>query len=371
MGDASGETEGSKVKREMKKALIYNPYLDTLGGGERYCLTLAECLLADGWDVHLPWPDQHIKEKLVNRLGLEINELEVVDPNALSGNAISKLKVFRNYDFIFWLSDGSVPFLFGKKNFLHLQVPFADVRGKSLFNGLKLKFIDQIICNSGFTKRFIDKEFGVKSVVAHPPVDVEKFKPGKKEKIILAVGRFEETMQAKKQDILIKVFKKMVDGGLKGWRLLLVGGSLQKPEKNLFLKRLRGLAEGYPISFLANASFEKLKECYSKARIFWHAAGYGIDEKKEPWRVEHFGITTVEAMAAGCVPVVMDKGGLCEIVRRGAGERWETVEELQEKTFEFINNEKKLNDYSLKAQKESLKFSKINFCKQLMGLIKK
>ena len=31
-----------------KRAAIYDPYLDTLGGGERYCLTVAEILLIAG-----------------------------------------------------------------------------------------------------------------------------------------------------------------------------------------------------------------------------------------------------------------------------------------------------------------------------------
>ena len=36
-----------------KRAAIYDPYLDTLGGGERYCLTVAEILLIAGWQVDL------------------------------------------------------------------------------------------------------------------------------------------------------------------------------------------------------------------------------------------------------------------------------------------------------------------------------
>ena len=353
------------------RALIYDPYLDTLGGGERYCLTVAECLLAGDWQVDLPWRGRDIKRKLVNRFDLKINKLKIINFDILSQNLISKFRFFRSYDLIFWMSDGSVPFLFGKKNFLHVQVPFIGVRGKSLLNNFKFKFIGKTICNSQFTKKFVDQEFGINSEVLYPPVDVKKFKSTQKENIILAVGRFEETMQAKKQDILIRVFKNMVDRGLAGWKLVLAGGSLIEEEENKFLTKLKNLAVGYPISFEVNTKFEQLKRIYSKAKFFWHAAGYGVDENREPWRVEHFGITVVEAMAAGCVPLVIDKGGLKEIVRRGAGERWKTIEELENKTLNFINNKERLNNCALKAQKESLKFSKRNFCKQLMGLIKK
>src|SRR5262249_50084737 len=45
--------------------------------------------------------------------------------------------------------------------------------------------------------------------------------------------------------------------------------------------------------------------------------------------VEHFGIATVEAMAAGCVPLVVDRGGQSEIVRDTVdGVRWRELEQL-------------------------------------------
>jgi len=43
---------------------------------------------------------------------------------------------------------------------------------------------------------------------------------------------------------------------------------------------------------------------------------------------EHFGITIVEAMSAGCVPVVHDSGGPKEIVNGERGFRWQNLEEI-------------------------------------------
>jgi glycosyltransferase involved in cell wall biosynthesis len=43
---------------------------------------------------------------------------------------------------------------------------------------------------------------------------------------------------------------------------------------------------------------------------------------------EHFGITIVEAMSAGCVPIVHDSGGPREIVDDRTGFRWQTEEEI-------------------------------------------
>jgi hypothetical protein len=67
---------------------------------------------------------------------------------------------------------------------------------------------------------------------------------------------------------------------------------------------------------------------------------------------------------------VIDKGGLREIVRRGVGERWRTGEELIKKTLRLIEDKDLLRKYSLKSQKESLKFSKKNFFRELDNLLK-
>ncbi len=354
------------------KALIYDPYLDTLGGGERYCLTVAECLFKKGWQVDLFWDSQREVKKAIERFALEIGKVGLVGQKPEQLSFWQRFKLEKQYDLIFWLSDGSIPFLFGKKNFLHFQVPFRNLSRQLIYRyskKVKLRLINKVICNSKFTKKFIDRTYEVNSLVLYPPVDVVQFQPGKKENIILAVGRFEETMQAKRQDVLIRAFIEMVGQGLKGWKFVLIGGSLQAPGENQYLKRLTKMAKNYPIEFLVNVSFSVLKNYYQRAKIFWHAAGFGVDEEREPHRVEHFGITTVEAMAAGAVPVVIDKGGLREIVRRGAGERWKTEKELEKETFNLIKNPVKLAEYRQKDQEMSNQFSKDVFCQRIGQLL--
>jgi len=352
------------------RALIHDPYLDTLGGGERYCLTLAECLLSRGWRVDLDWDDPSVIETSAQRFGLKLSKVHLLGYRLDSLPFFKKSILSRDYDLIFWLSDGSIPFLFGRKSILHFQVPFAGANRTKLFNKFKLNFVTEVVCNSFFTKSFIDREFGVKSLVLYPPVDVARFKPAEvKENIILAVARFEESMQMKRQDILISAFKQMVNQGLTGWELILAGASLAKDSENKFLIELKKMVKGYPIKILVNLPFEPLKDLYSKAKLFWHAAGFGINDREEPWRVEHFGITPVEAMAAGAVPLVVDKGGLKEIVRRGVGERWQTVEELIDKSFLLIRNEELYRKCQKRALLGAKKFSKNNFYRKFLEIL--
>lgn len=347
------------------KAGFFDPYLDTIGGGERYTLTLAEHLSQKDWDVDLFWNDPELKEKLASRLNFNLNRVNFLP---IPKNLFERWKLSRKYDLFFWLSDGSVPFLFAKKNILHFQVPFHNVGGRSFRNKLKLKKIKHVVCNSFFTKKFIDKEYGVNSQVIYPPVDITKFKPGKKENIILSVGRFSQLLQSKRQDILIEAFKKMIDEGFSGWKLILAGGTDVGGKE--YFNQLKDNGRSYPIEFLDNPDFKLLQKLYSQAKIFWSASGFGVDEEKEPEKVEHFGIAIVEAMASGCVPLVVGKGGAKEIIEEGkTGYFWGSKEELSEKTFELISNPKLLQNLSKIVVKSSQKFLKERFCREFNEII--
>jgi glycosyltransferase involved in cell wall biosynthesis len=337
------------------KAGIYDPYLDTLGGGERYALTFADCLSRNGYQVDVFWQDESIKRKIKERLNIKIERINFI-PETFNSN---------DYDLIFFLSDGSLPFLTAEQNILHFQVPFHGVGGRKWLNRIKLRRINYVVCNSFFTKKFIDQEYGVNAKVIYPPVAVESFKPLVKKNFIISVGRFTNLLHNKRQDVLIEAFKKMK---LKDWKLILIGGDEEGKE---YVAGLRKKANGFPIEIIANPSFDKLKVFYGQAKIFWTAAGFGINENRNPEKVEHFGITTVEAMAAGCVPVVIGKGGQKEIVKEGQnGFLWQTEEELIAKILKLIENEKEWLELSQKVQKRARDFSEKKFCQEWQKLLK-
>jgi glycosyltransferase involved in cell wall biosynthesis len=75
---------------------------------------------------------------------------------------------------------------------------------------------------------------------------------------------------------------------------------------------------------------------YRKASIFWHAAGFGADENSRPEALEHFGMVTVEAMSAGCVPIAIARGGQLEVVEHGvSGFLWNDLNELKALTLQY------------------------------------
>ena len=148
--------------------------------------------------------------------------------------------------------------------------------------------------------------------------------------MILAVGRFQAPVSSgpyKAQDRLIEAFAQLTELH-PTWRLELAGGTTDRPEDVAYLARLGRMADGLPITLRPDCSYHDLEELYSRASLYWHAQGLGVDLTQHPVAAEHFGISTVEAMSAGALPRVIDAGGPAEVAAPLADARWTTLEEL-------------------------------------------
>ena len=214
---------------------------------------------------------------------------------------------------------------------------------------------DAILSNSVFTSGWVRRYWEVETEVLYPPVTM--FPALEKEPIIIAAGRFFPADQghSKKQLELVQAFRRLLGGGLSGWQLHLVGGC---GGDTSYLDQVRAASEGLPVVFHVDAPGAELADLYGRASIFWHAAGLGEDGERHPDRLEHFGITTVEAMSAGCVPVVVDLAGQAEIVRHGVdGYRFRSVRDLAELTQHLIVDRPGWERFSAAARRRAATFS--------------
>lgn len=334
---------------------FYNPYFDGFGGGERYTLTLASHW-SQSHDVTLFWDDPNIIGASEKRFGLDLSRVRVTSNIFKNSNIFGKLWESKKYDLIFFLSDGSIPASLAKRNILHFQVPFSSI----LVDPWKMKRYSTVVCNSQFTKENLDLQLGEHAVVIYPPVQtIPKFF-GKKKKQILSVGRFTSYFQAKKQEVLIEAFEK-----LKGWELVLAGSLI--PSDQEYFDKLKVRVKHKQIRLLPNISNDALITIYQSSQFYWHAAGFG---ETDPTKMEHFGISTVEAMSAGTVPLVYAAGGQLEIVSEGInGMFWRTPQELIEKTIELAKDKKKYDSYSKAAINRAEDFSVTQFTRAFDALI--
>jgi glycosyltransferase involved in cell wall biosynthesis len=238
-------------------------------------------------------------------------------------------------------------------------------------NGFVHEFLDSyqvVAANSPYTARWVEQLWDRPATVLAPPVQLRA--PGTKRPIILAVGRFFANVSghSKKQLELVQAFRRACEQGLEGWELHLVGGC-SNAERG-YVETVRKAALGLPVRFHVNARGEDLAELFASASIFWHAAGLGEDLHRHPDRFEHFGISVVEAMSAGAVPMVYTHGGPAAIVgKTGCGVLYATIEELADRTLELIGEPVELARLSEAAMGEAMEYAFDRFADRVEEVI--
>jgi glycosyltransferase involved in cell wall biosynthesis len=226
------------------------------------------------------------------------------------------------------------------------------------------------IANSCFTARWIRTRWGIDAEVVYPPVRA-RFDDRPKTSTILSVGRFSRRGTQKKQLEMVTAFTRAHAGLFNGWEYLCLGGVADDDADRGYYEEVCEAAKGYSVQVVCNPAAGVVKEAYERAAVFWHAAGYAEDEQRHPERSEHFGMSTVEAMAAGCVPVVIRKGGQPEIVEHGAsGFLWDTMDELIHYTHQLTSAPQLRNDMAGAARARARVFTDLDaFAARMLSLV--
>jgi glycosyltransferase involved in cell wall biosynthesis len=375
-----------------------------MGGGELYLGTIAE-VLSHNYQVDLISESDISVSAFQKFFGLNLRSVEirkipqipfVESLNPLfpdrSKQYLQNTRFTQEYDlFIVMPRNFRMPFrILSRRSILHLQVPdrpwqFQDYwkaitlgRFSELRNEIVKAFrypkryaeFNAVVINSKFHQDIISKRLvNPHAIVLHPPVMLRQPRDwNQKEKTILAVGRFFRGLHSKRQDVLIDAFRSFSKQAPE-WKFVLAGGLSDEPSARDYSERLRQSAEGLPIEFRTNVAASELDELFSSSRFFWHAAGFEVP-KDQPEKMEHFGIATVEAMSAGCIPLVYRAGGQEEIINDGInGFFWTSTAELVERTLSLVANDQQCEKISEAAVERSKEFGKDRFAEKLTALV--
>jgi glycosyltransferase involved in cell wall biosynthesis len=185
-----------------------------------------------------------------------------------------------------------------------------------------------IITNSEFSRSSIFEFFngGTKEVhVIRPPVDVELFRSSvlfsshKREDIILVVSRINKRKEIENAIKLAKLLKQHNIGD--GMRII---GNIDYAHDSDYFLSLHKMVKDFDldeyVTIETNLSFNNLISAMRKAKTYFH-----------PMVGEHFGMSIVESMSAGLVPIVPDIGGPTEYVPKKF--HFKTLEEAADKIF--------------------------------------
>jgi glycosyltransferase involved in cell wall biosynthesis len=242
------------------------------------------------------------------------------------------------------------------------------------FFGLTPQILDSyevITANSSFTAGWIEKLWKRPSLVVYSAAS-DMGPPGAKQKIILHVGRFVSEIRSdyKHQITLLEAFRGLPELHRENWELHFVGSVLPEAATLRMMDKLRLDARDLPVRFHHAIGFDALRALYRQASIYWHATGYGKSPERQPRWQEHFGMTTVEAMSAGAVPVVIDSGGQRETVdHQITGFRWKSLEELREATLFLAKDPPVLAEFSRRAVAASAQFGSTAFTARIEKLV--
>jgi glycosyltransferase involved in cell wall biosynthesis len=163
-----------------------------------------------------------------------------------------------------------------------------------------------VLTNSEYTRKAISDAFNIDAKIVYPPVDIGTFreialKSNQREDIILIISRIAPDKQIENAIELARIMRGRGIG--KG---MTIAGNLHQYDHDYY-QQLKKMIADYNlsdyISFQTNINFSKLIQLMQSAKVYFHPR---IDE--------HFGISIVEAMASGLVPVVSNIGGHTEFV---------------------------------------------------------
>jgi len=171
--------------------------------------------------------------------------------------------------------------------------PYKVIERSSSFRGIE----KLVLANSHFTADAVKREFRIDPLVLYPPVDIHPFKKETqktKKDLVLTISRFSSEKGLEK----IPAVAKSVNAKF------VVLGSLFSEElyrKVSSLIRKNNVSD--KVILIPDAPVAVKVEFLKQAKVYFHTAP-----------LEHFGISIIEGMGAGCIPIVSDSGGPREFV---------------------------------------------------------
>ena len=153
----------------------------------------------------------------------------------------------------------------------------------------------RLLSNSCYTRDIIKSHIGKNSKVIHPPVDIKKFSSNKnaqKQKKVITISRIDPF---KNLEFGVNVANKT---GLKHE----IGGMCKLPQQIKLYDKLSKKINHSNVSIHVNLSSAQKENWLISSKVYFHPAE------------ESFGISVIEAISAGCIPIVPNNSAHPETV---------------------------------------------------------
>jgi glycosyltransferase involved in cell wall biosynthesis len=208
-----------------------------------------------------------------------------------------------------------------------------------------------VLANSYYTAGEIRKYSDKTVPVLYPPFSSSISAIGKyatkdcQENLVVTVSRFDSNKFLERIPLIASQTNSSV-------QFAVIGRLYNKATISNLQSIVKKLGLSDRVKFYPNASAEQKIDLLRKAKVYLHTM-VG----------EHFGISVVEAMALGCVPIVHNSGGMVEFVP--AQYRYEPIQEAADKITSAVNSWSPDKAEEMKQIAEN--FSIANFSRRFMA----
>ena len=319
------------------RVLVLHHTLNSCGGGERVALHVVKALMEGGHEVVLGTVEKTNWDKVRRLMGVDLpkipeeysimREIRKFGIYQRSLTALHVARFRREFDLTI-NTHGDVMPLPVDITYLHFPVfallaeepwryyakYFKSLFWRAYFEPYRVmqKYLARfmfsrslLLTNSSFSRNVIRKYIYSDALVIYPPVEVEEYlklsRNLEREDAVVSISRF---APEKNLHLIPFIAKHLLDisfyvvGSVRGFRSMEYYNRISELIKKMSLKNVK---------LHPNASHEEKLEILSRCKVFLHLMPY-----------EHFGISVVEGMASGCIPVVHKSGGQwLDIVDRG------------------------------------------------------
>ena len=376
---------GQLVAAQIAAQLSCGHDVELIHCGEGYSVSS----LAKAFDVDLG----RVKERVIPTSHESFNLPGQVSTLAYLRNGLRANRVLTQpYDLFMYSGHGVPPFSSARRGVVYCHFPFeggpevtlnssGKFKNRSLLSRrmhltvyeclwrYRMSGYQTVLANSQFTAHWIKQSWKNDAQVVYPPVSLQ-VPEVKKRNVIVSIGRFIDSHNSKNHMLQLNAFAKLLEKVGPGWRLNLVGFCTLAPKEVAYLEELRRAAKDMPVTFVVNAERSEVLHQLAEARLFWHTTGLYEGETTEPAKMEHFGIATVEAMLAGCVPLAPAHGGQVEIVEHElSGYLCRNTEDLVGYSARLVCDQQLLDEMSCRAVARGRMFNQATFSRWIAQVV--
>lgn len=362
------------------KASIFHDTPSWTGGAERVCIAVTEVLSEMGIETELltyTEPDfqsiQNLfgKKPIIDTINVltrrekkrlfgiyeQLHFIKVSSDLCINTQANRNMKIIpENGQLIMYLN--AAPEWPPIVNILNTPSKYKSIGWNFYFSHYKAKakeLLDEIskhkfvVCSSYIkeeTKQiFKALSYNINPNVIYPPVDIDSFTfKEDKDNLVVTAGRI---TPEKNFEFALEVIQYVNS------KLIIIGPSYD----NDYILQIKNMIERYglqeKVDLLVDVPFSTYREVLAKSKVYLHC-----------FKKESFGISVVEAMSSGCLPMIPPTGGPSEFVPKRY--HYSSLEDCVEKLNTLLKAEKSEQEYVAHLSK---KFHEKHFKESMRKMI--